>query len=151
MEKGRTESTILTCAVLVWFCKSPSTIYRTETKPKCAAITPQMLNGQGDHLIRRSLNEGYTESYIICPATIVVTRSRAKFIYIREGPNVFYMVLLEDLVEHLFAPNKATTTPRQAVCEALPHSQHAHVMEAHHGHFLLRREEKWEAGRHQCI
>ncbi|KAF8262147.1 hypothetical protein EI94DRAFT_734099 [Lactarius quietus] len=100
-------------------------MYRTEMKPKCAAITPQMLHGQGDHLIRRSLNEGYAESYIFCPGTIVVTRRAPipsapfffyfmiqvalEFVYIRRAPTSSIWCSLKTSLSTYLHPTK----PRQ--------------------------------------
>lgn len=82
------------------------------------AITPQMLHGQVDAPILRASEEGYTESYIVCPAAIVgpstgpvpsasfffhfMTQLALAFkraIYVGEGANIFYAVRLDDLVD----------------------------------------------------
>ncbi|KAI9436010.1 NAD-binding protein [Lactarius indigo] len=82
------------------------------------AITPQMLHGQVDAPILRASEEGYTESYIICPAAIVgpstgpvptastffhfmtqLALGFKKAIYVGEGSNIFYAVRLDDLVD----------------------------------------------------
>ncbi|KAH8980018.1 NAD-binding protein [Lactarius akahatsu] len=82
------------------------------------AITPQMLHGQVDAPILRASEEGYTESYIICPAAIVgpstgpvpsasfffhfmtqLALGFKKAIYVGEGSNIFYTVRLDDLVD----------------------------------------------------
>jgi len=82
------------------------------------AITPQKIHGPVDVPILRASEEGYTESYIICPAAIVGTAKgpvpSASFffhfmtqlalgfkmaVYVGEGQNIFYTLLLEDLVD----------------------------------------------------
>jgi len=82
------------------------------------AITPGMLHGQVDAPLLRASEEGYTESYIICPAAIVgaatgpvpsasfffhfmtqLALAFKKAIYVGEGSNVFYAVRLDDLID----------------------------------------------------
>jgi nucleoside-diphosphate-sugar epimerase len=82
------------------------------------AITPQKVHGPVDVPILCASEEGYTESYIICPAAIVgpatgpvpsasfffhfmsqLALGFKKAIYVGEGSNVFYTVLLADLVD----------------------------------------------------
>jgi len=82
------------------------------------SITPQMLHGQVDAPILRASEEGYTESYIVCPGAVVgpsrgpvpsnslffkfmsqFALAFKKPVYIGEGENHFYAVILDDLVD----------------------------------------------------
>jgi len=82
------------------------------------SITPQMLHGPVDAPILRASEEGYTESYIVCPAAVVgpsrgpvpsgsvffkfisqFSLALKKLVYVGEGENHFYMVTLDDLVD----------------------------------------------------
>ncbi|KAI9512289.1 hypothetical protein F5148DRAFT_14024 [Russula earlei] len=82
------------------------------------SITPQMLHGQVDVPIFHASDQGYTESYTVCPAAVVgpstgpIPASSAFFkyltqfvlaskkpLYVGEGANLFHAVHLEDLVD----------------------------------------------------
>ncbi|KAF8261163.1 hypothetical protein EI94DRAFT_1608219 [Lactarius quietus] len=95
-----------------------SKVWNDGNEADIRAITPQMLHGQLDNPILSASNEGFTESYIICPAAIVgpgtgpvpsasfffdfmmqVALGFKMAVYVGEGSNVFYTVLLEDLVD----------------------------------------------------
>ncbi|KAH9041085.1 NAD-binding protein [Lactarius pseudohatsudake] len=95
-----------------------SKIWNDGDEADIRAITPQMLHGQVDAPILRASEEGYTESYIICPAAIVgpptgpvpsasvffhfmtqLALGFKKAIYVGEGSNIFYTVRLDDTVD----------------------------------------------------
>jgi len=95
-----------------------SKVWNDGNEADIRAITPQMLHGQVDHPIMSASNEGFTESYIICPSAVIgpgtgpvpspsiffdfimqIAFGFKKAVYVGEGSNLFYMVLLEDLVD----------------------------------------------------
>ncbi|KAF8262136.1 hypothetical protein EI94DRAFT_1809254 [Lactarius quietus] len=77
-------------------------ISKDEGEAEMRAITPQMPHHEVGHLIRRALDEGYTESYIIHPTAIIgpgtgPVPSASLFLHF------MIQVALEDLFDLLFA------------------------------------------------
>jgi len=95
-----------------------SKVWDDSVEADIRSITTQMLHGQVDVPIFKASEAGHTESYIICPAAVVgpprgpVPASTVFFffnlqlilalkkpVYVGEGENLFYAVLLDDLVD----------------------------------------------------
>ncbi|KAH9994391.1 hypothetical protein BJV77DRAFT_943656 [Russula vinacea] len=153
-----------------------SKLWNDANEADIRSITPQMLHGQVDAPILKAAEEGFTESYIICPAAVVGPSTGPapaysfflkfmvqfmlafkKAIYVGEGENVFYTVRLDDLVDlykrvfaHILSRADAKASPysRYYIAVSTPHPW-KHILTVFGA--ILAREGKLEDGTAQSV